>query len=462
MKKAGLAVAVLVVAVVIAWRWNDARVAGPALPPLPPRGGGPLTVVATGDAVIVNPLTSNEARTVSALVPLLGGADVALTNLEVNLLERERLSPAGSGVRWPYGTAEGGETLRRLGVNAVSLANNHTGDYGAEGIRDTRRILDQLGLQHAGSGDGLEQARAPAFVGRSPRRVAMFSVTTSSAAESRATSARGDIQGRPGLNPLRYTADVTADPITFETLKGSTAALKAGPQPSDQNAVNLFGTTIKKGPRTVVEFVIDAGDLQQILDRIRTARGDADAVIVSLHSHEPSNASDAPAEFVRRFARAAIDAGAALVVGHGPHRIRGVEVYGQGAILYSVGNFIFQVQGLDRRAADVYDAGVDLYRMAMGAVDFSEPRVLPTFEEPVWWEGVIARATFDRGALTSLQLQPIDLGAGLPKEERGIPRLAEPARARDIVDRLSQLSAQLGTRVSSTDGLAIVDLSGDR
>lgn len=461
LKKGSLALVVLLVAVAIGWRWNAARLAGPELPPLPPRGGGPLTVVATGDTLIVNPLTGNQARAVSSIVPLLGSADVAVTNLEVNLLDPEHV-PARtteSPARWPYGTANAGENLRRLGVNVVSLANNHTGDYGVDGVRDTRRILDRLGLQHAGSGDELEEARAPVFVGRSPRRVAMIAVSTSSAPESRATSARGEIQGRPGLNPLRYTADVTADPITFETLKSSAAALQAGPQPGNQNAVNLFGITIKKGARTVVDFAMDEGDLQQILDRIKKARGEADAVIVSLHSHEPSNASDAPAEFVRRFARAAIDAGAALVVGHGPHRIRGVEAYGHGAILYSVGNFIFQYQALDRRAADVYDAGVDLYRMAMGAVDFSEPRMLPTFEDSVWWEGVIARATFDSGALTSLQLQPIDLGGGLPKEERGIPRLAAPDRARDIVDRLSRLSGQLGTRVSSTDGMATVDLT---
>jgi poly-gamma-glutamate synthesis protein (capsule biosynthesis protein) len=351
------------------------------------------------------------------------------------------------------------EYLLRLGVNVVSLANNHTSDYGADGIRDTRRILDSHGLQHAGSGDDLSHAREPAFVGRSPRRVAMISVSTSSSSEARATSARGDIRGRPGLSPLRYTADVTADPVTFATLKGSTAALQAGPQPTDQNALSLFGTTIKKGPRTVVDFVMDERDLQQIVDRIKQARSEADAVIVSLHSHEPSNASDAPAEFVRRFAHAAIDAGAALVVGHGPHRIRGVEGYGRGAILYSVGNFIFQYQALDRSTADVYDAGADLYQLAIGAVGLGQPRPMTTFEKPEWWEGLVARATFAGGGLSSLELQPIDLGAGVPKEQRGVPRPAAPDRAKDILGRLSRLAEQLGTHVSSVNGLATVELS---
>jgi poly-gamma-glutamate synthesis protein (capsule biosynthesis protein) len=461
LKPGSLALVVLVAAAAIGWRWNAARLAGPELPSLPARGGGPLTVVATGDTLLVNALTVQDAHELSPLVPVLGAADATLTNLEVNLLEREHVPErtAGSAARWPYATAVAAETLRRLGVNVVSLANNHTGDYGQDGMRDTRRILDRLGLHHAGSGDELAQARAPVFVGRSPRRVAMIAVSTSSPPEARATSTRGEIMGRPGLNPLRYTVDVTADAATFETLKESTAALQAGPQPSDEHALNLFGTTIKRGPKTVVDFAVDEGDLQQILDRIKAARGEADAVIVSLHSHEPSNASDAPAEFVRRFAHSAIDAGAALVVGHGPHRIRGVEAYGHGAILYSVGNFIFQHQALDRRSADVYDSGVDLYRMAIGATDVSQPLGLPTFAEPVWWEGVIARATFAGGALTSLQLQPIDLGAGLPKEDRGIPRRAAPDRARVIIDRLARLAGQLGTRVSSASGIATVELN---
>jgi poly-gamma-glutamate synthesis protein (capsule biosynthesis protein) len=205
---------------------------------------------------------------------------------------------------------------------------------------------------------------------------------------------------------------------------------------------------------------VDDDDERQILDQIARARADADVVIVSLHAHEPRNESDEPAAFIRRFAHSAIDAGAALVVGHGPHRLRGIEAYGGGAILYSVGNFIFESQSLESRALDVYDSGVDLYQMAMGAIDFSAPQRVPTFDDPVWWEAVIARATFDRDRLTSLQVVPIDLGTGLPPAQRGFPRLASPGTSASIVSRLSRLSAQFDTRLSpAADRTATVDLS---
>ena len=288
----GVALVLLLVGAVLAWRWYDARGTGS----LPPRGGGPLTVVGTGDALILGRLTRGQLRSASAMVPLLASADVALTNLEVNLLAPEHVPDRTTNVRarWPYATEGSGVDLRRIGINVVSLANNHTGDYGVDGIRDTRRILDRLGLQHVGSGDDLEGARAPIVVGRSPRRVAVIAVSTSSTLESQATSRRGEIQGRPGLNPLRFTANVTADPVTFETLRSTAAAPQGGSQPSDPNTLNLLGATIKKGTQTVVDFAIDEGDLRQILNRIKKARGEADVVIVSLHSHEPSNASDTP------------------------------------------------------------------------------------------------------------------------------------------------------------------------
>ncbi len=131
-------------------------------------------------------------------------------------------------------------------------------------------------------------------------------------------------------------------------------------------SLTWLGTTIALGDRTIVTFRVDAGDEQEVTEHIRAARAAAEVVLVSLHSHEPDNRTDAPADFVRRFAERAIDAGASLVVGHGPHRVRGIEVYRGGAILYSLGNFLYQPVP-DFGAADDFDAGLDLYSRALGA-----------------------------------------------------------------------------------------------
>jgi poly-gamma-glutamate capsule biosynthesis protein CapA/YwtB (metallophosphatase superfamily) len=69
--------------------------------------------------------------------------------------------------------------LKRAGFTVVSLANNHTLDYGAEGLRDTIEALDQIGIGHAGAGDNLHEARRPALIRVHGQTVALlaYSVT---------------------------------------------------------------------------------------------------------------------------------------------------------------------------------------------------------------------------------------------------------------------------------------------
>jgi capsule synthesis protein PGA_cap len=288
-----------------------------------------------------------------------------------------------------------------------------------------------------------------------PRRLALISVTSSSLPEARATATRADVRGRPGVNPLRYAADITVDAGTFQTLRNSIATLNAGP-PAGADELTMFGTPIRKGDRTAVSFTVDENDERDILDAIKTARLSAEAVIVSFHSHEPANASDAPAEFAQRFARRAIDAGATLVVGHGPHRLRGVEVYNGGVILYSLGNLIYQTAGLDFRAANVYDAGADLYRAAIGALGVGPQNRAGPPDGPTWWEGAIALATINGGRLESLRLVPVDLGGDKPSEGKGIPRIASGDRATAILRRLSGLSDAYGTAIQIEAGTGLV------
>jgi hypothetical protein len=94
----------------------------------------------------------------------------------------------------------------------------------------------------------------------------------------------------------------------------------------------------------------DIGDLDAAAALVREADEQADIVVVTMHAgaegadktHTPNEAEYAYGEFrgnSRAFAHAVIDAGADLVVGSGPHVVRGMERYGDGLIAYSLGNF---------------------------------------------------------------------------------------------------------------------------
>ena len=419
---------------------------------------GPLTIALAGDVLFTGPLgTMERDQAFIAARSAVGSADVALANLDMNLLGAEEALQADARPepRWPYGSERDAVVLKRLGFDVVTLANDHAGDYGPDAVASTRRILDGIGFLHAGTGADLAAARASASVGR----VAVLAVAASSFPDARATPTRGDIAGRAGVSPLRYSADITVDAATFQTLRDSAAALNAG-RPAGERELTMFGTPIKKGDRTSVEFLVNEADEREMLEAIKTARASADVVIVSLHAHEPSNASDEPAAFVVRFARAAIDAGATIVVGHGPHRVRGVEAYKSGVILYSLGNFLYRAERLDFRAANLFDAGADLYQAAIGALGGGPEARASVPDDPAWWESVLAVATVEAGKVTGIRLIPLDLGADKSLQTRGIPRMASADQSRRLFGRLTELSGVFGTRLRVEGGAAHLLVGG--
>lgn len=415
---------------------------------------GPITIAATGDTLIHSPLGTGvgDAQT-RAVLDLISGATLAFTNLEMQLLDEVESKKAGlaaSEFRWPFGVWRDAQVIATLGFDLVSLANNHGNDYGADGLAATRRLLGEAGVLHAGAGADLAEARRPVLTSGG-RRVALVAVTTSSLPGARATAVSPGVMGRPGVNPLRYEADITVDRKTFETLKQAVVDLNAGP-PAGERSLELFGAPIAVGDRTAITFRIDTGDEQEVTEHIRAARAAAEVVLVSIHSHEPDNATDAPAEFVREFARRAIDAGANLVLGHGPHRVRGVEVYGGGAILYSLGNFVYQpIQ--DFRAADDFDAGLDLYSAAVGALPSRPAGRVEMPVDSAWHDGLVALASFEDGRLSRLRVQPITLTWDTP-ERAGLPRPGSGAQ----LDHLEKLSRAWGTTIRRESGVGEVVL----
>jgi poly-gamma-glutamate synthesis protein (capsule biosynthesis protein) len=289
-----------------------------------------------------------------------------------------------------------------------------------------------------------------------------MAVTASVSDQSRASASQQDIQGRPGASPLVYDAAITVDATTYRTLAQSVEALHAGPPPGDRQ-LTMFGRQITKGEQTRVEFTLRAGDEQQVLEAVRAARQQVELVIVSVHSHEPSNDSEEPADFLRQLAHDAVDAGAGLVVGHGPHRLRGVEIYKGAPIFYSLGNFLYQTNGLDFRAADQFDAGNNLYTSALGAAgDASSP--FGQLDRDWWWKSILVVATAEGGRLSDLKVYAISLRAGGQPGQKGLPQLATGVDSDTILRQFSALSKRLGTDVGDgvSSGVLTVPISGNR
>ena len=95
--------------------------------------------------------------------PILRQADVVFGNLEGPLTDAGHATPDKRYVfRSP--PAKVAPALAAAGFTVMSLANNHTMDYGIEGLEQTMAALDEAGIQHAGAGMSLAEARRPAFI----------------------------------------------------------------------------------------------------------------------------------------------------------------------------------------------------------------------------------------------------------------------------------------------------------
>jgi poly-gamma-glutamate synthesis protein (capsule biosynthesis protein) len=419
---------------------------------------GPLTLAAVGDIVLSGPPVHLERDAAfEGVAALVRNASLALGNLEMNLLTPESAAAARSrpGRRWSFGTVREAAALGSIGFDVVGQANNHALDYGTEGMIETRALLTAAGLMTTGSGEDLDEARAPLIIGDGRRRVAVLAVAIAPSSAGVATARRGTSTGWPGISAIRYAAEVTADPATYATLRQAAGAEGAADIGNDR--FTLHGTVVRKAADTSVTLVPDTDDVNAILAAIAGARAAADIVVVSLHSHEPSNASSEPAAFVRAFARQAIDAGARLVIGHGPHRLRAVEVYNGGAILHSLGDFLYRPEEGQPLLADTFDEGLDMFSLAMGMGGSAGGDRSPV-DEAAAAQGAVAVATFEGGELSALQLHPVDLGMNLPVQQKGIPRTPPLPRAVATLETLSRLSQQMGTTIRIEQGIGHLQL----
>lgn len=418
--------------------------------------GDGMSIALAGDAIITRRLSVYDEPEFLALRDLIQGATAAFVNLEIlfHNWEPDVIPATQSGGTYMQADPSMAKELAWMGFDMVNMANNHTGDYGYGALRRTTAAVEDAGLVHAGTGENMAEARAPAYLETPRGRVALVAAASTFPDASRAGHQRRDMRGRPGLAPMRFqqVRQVTQDQM--DILRDFQEAT-TGSRPSGDR-LRLFGETITVGPEYATVTTPDEGDLAEIVAAVKAADRQADIVIFSGHSHERGETNNYPADFIRTVAHAAIDAGADIYVAHGPHVLRGIELYEGGIIFYSVGDLVFQNETVPRQPEDNYQR-YDLGPEAVAA-DFYDARNrsggFPARQQV--WESVVPLVRFEDGALASVELHPITLGFGLPRPQRGRPLLANGELAEKIIGEIQEYSTGYGTEIDFRDGVGVV------
>jgi poly-gamma-glutamate capsule biosynthesis protein CapA/YwtB (metallophosphatase superfamily) len=439
-----------------------------------------FTVIAVGDIIITHAIRAKLARKSPELLEILSRGDVVVGNYEGSAIDLDRFDghpEAQSGFAWLTGDPECPADLASLGFNLMARANNHALDWGTTGMKMTDGLLDDAGVVHAGTGGSLAAARAPAFLNTARARVSLISYATTFEANAPANDGLGAVPPRPGLNPLRTTAHRLVSQDDFAVLKRLNDQeafqdhflLKAL---HGQHSVHLgmalhYRVDPEAAPGSLrIVFECDRRDQTEIERNLRQAKQTSDFAIVSQHTHEPDNFTTEVPGYLPALARKLVDGGADMLCGHGPHQLRGIEIYNGKPLLYSLGNFCFmdnsqQIVPRDEweetewMAAEAFAGpkGITNPKLSTPAEFLEWKRVIGIFSEPVWFESVVAECRFHAdGRLKDLLLHPIELGFDGRDAERGIPRLAfdtadNDGQARRILERLQALSREFGTQI---------------
>jgi poly-gamma-glutamate capsule biosynthesis protein CapA/YwtB (metallophosphatase superfamily) len=296
---------------------------------------------------------------VSDVSPLMAASDLTTVNLETVVGDLPPLD-AYPGKRFPIQSPpEVIDALQQLGVDAVTLGNNHAYDWKEDGITSTIAHLDRAGVAWAGAGGDAAQAQAGRLLEVHGLLVGLVSATTVNgdflndslpladepppsdllAQDAWQYAARAFRYGGPGdpayVEPgLRRAHEIWA---VYESLEptldaASSAALwteitRVYPELQDWVARRGHG-----GAALFQRFEV-ARQVQQLRNQ------GASLVVVQIHGG--FQFSEVPSEFLRRAAHDAIDAGADIVVGHHPHVLQGFEWYRGHLVAYSLGNFLF-------------------------------------------------------------------------------------------------------------------------
>jgi poly-gamma-glutamate synthesis protein (capsule biosynthesis protein) len=352
-------------------------------------------ISAVGDLIFTQKISGIKAPDYAGLYRILQESDITYGNLEMSLNSKE-----DTGV---YTFAKNKEfvwEIARMGFNMLSLANNHQLDYGRSGLAECMSILESARIRYAGGGRDLKESLSPSYYKNGYVTIAFLSFYS----EEFKTLTSPDID-KPSIATIR------APKVWLEKDDGTTETALA---------------PLEK-------------DVRAMEDAISIAKRYADIVMVAIHVHWVDHASfyDVPILVPPNQSiifRRAVSAGADIILGSGPHVLRGIEIYKDKLIFYSLGNFIYQYK-----------------KENVPSVIYKRDPQQDRDEE---FQSIVARLIIDQKKLSEVQLIPVVLDKD--GKHYGTPRLSGKKSGQKILNRMAELSGEFGTEIVINERHGIV------
>ncbi len=334
----------------------------------------PQTMMLTGDVNLMN--VTDPGVPFRLVAPLFRQSDFVFSNLECCFYD----PPGGRAVENEgfFAAPATGDALKLAGIQAVGIANNV--NYGEAAIKSSIARLDELGIRHTGAGANRDAAHAPVILERGGLRV-------------------GILQRTSVYWPTNHEAGANAAGVAV--IRGHTAYQlplhKTRPEIPPAN---------RPGIPPVILTWADPQYLQAFRNDIAALRAQSGIVVASCHwgLHQDVLA------YMTEIAHAAIDAGADIVMGHGPHYSLPVEVYKGKPIFYGLGSFSFHTGHGGRQHGD--------------------------------WVGMLASIALEGGAVAGAKFQFVRHNAG----NETVP--CALANERATLEDIAKRSAPFGTRLA--------------
>ena len=286
-----------------------------------------ITLVAVGD-IMLSRMVAQRMKTrhdykypFLKTVGLTRDVDIAFGNLECPITQGRTIGSTEMIFRADPESIKG---LKYAGFDVLSLANNHSFNFGVQGLKDTFQYLDKLGIVYSGAGRDKREAYTPKIVEVKGIKIAF----------------------------LAYADDA------FSPLYSQAKDSRAG-----------------------IAFM----KIPEMKKAVAAAKSKADLIIVSMHSG--TEYASQPNGKQVAFAHAAIDAGADLIIGHHPHTVQKMEKYKGKYIFYSLGNFVFDQmwsretkEGLAVKLTLSKDGVREIELIPVLIENYSQPRIMSEAE----------------------------------------------------------------------------------